>query len=130
MPLPWTRTGESFGFGTGGAHLPQPAWFADFSVEAEDGVRGSTLEMYRAALRLRRELQSEESLTWDETLSIGAVLAFERPGGWLSVTNFGEAPGALPEGEVLIASSPLEGGEDDEILLPGATTAWLRRAAR
>ena len=130
VPLPWTRTGESFGFGTGGAHLPQPAWFADFSVEAEDGVRGSTLEMYRAALRLRRELQSEESLTWDETLSTGEVLAFERPGGWLSVTNFGEAPVALPEGEVLIASSPLEGGEDDEILLPGATTAWLRRAAR
>ena len=58
------------------------------------------------------------------------MLAFERPGGWLSVTNFGEAPVALPEGEVLIASSPLEGGEDDEILLPGATTAWLWRAAR
>jgi alpha-glucosidase len=86
--------------------------------------------MYRAALRLRRELQSEESLTWDESLSGAEVLAFERPGGWLSITNFGASPVALPEGEVLIASSPLEGGEDDEILLPGATTAWLRRPSR
>lgn len=127
VPLPWAREGESFGFGTGGAHLPQPAWFADFSVEAEDGVADSTLEMYREALRLRGELQSEESLTWDEELSTGDVLAFERPGGWLSVTNFGDAPVALPDGEVLLASAPLTAADGDAQELPGATTVWLRR---
>lgn len=76
------------------------------------------------------ERQSEESLTWDETLSSGDVLAFERPGGWLSVTNFGSSPTALPSGEVLLSSAPLERGEDDELLLPGATTVWLRRESR
>lgn len=80
VPLPWTRSGSSFGFGTGTAHLPQPAWFADFSVEAEDGAEGSTLELYRKALRLRTELQSAEKLTWDEDLCGIDVLAFERPG--------------------------------------------------
>ncbi|MGO3290038.1 DUF3459 domain-containing protein, partial [Brachybacterium sp.] len=110
------------------AHLPQPAWFADFSVEAEDGVAGSTLEMYREALRLRGELQSEESLTWDEEVSTGDVLAFERPGGWLSVTNFGDAPVALPDGEVLLASAPLTAADGTAQELPGATTVWLRRA--
>ncbi|ATG51190.1 alpha-amylase [Brachybacterium vulturis] len=128
VPLPWTRSGSSFGFGEGGAHLPQPAWFADFSVEAEDGAAGSTLEMYREALRLRGELQGEESLEWDEALSGGDVLAFERPGGWLSVTNFGAQPVALPVGEVLLASGELEAAADGTSQLPGATTVWLRRS--
>ncbi|WP_035776878.1 glycoside hydrolase family 13 protein, partial [Arthrobacter sp. H5] len=26
VPLPWTRSGSSFGFGDGGSHLPQPQW--------------------------------------------------------------------------------------------------------
>ncbi|MGC8020842.1 hypothetical protein ACP3WW_24305, partial [Salmonella enterica] len=34
VPLPWARTGSSFGFGPGPAHLPQPQWFAEYSVEA------------------------------------------------------------------------------------------------
>jgi alpha-glucosidase len=36
VPLPWTASGTSFGFGTGGAHLPQPEWFASYSVEAQE----------------------------------------------------------------------------------------------
>lgn len=128
VPLPWTREGSSFGFGTGGAHLPQPAWFADFSVEAEDGVAGSTLELYRKALHLRGGLQGAESLTWDEQLSTGEVLAFERPGGWLCVTNFGAEPVAMPEGELLITSAPLAEAEGAAQQLPGATTVWLQRS--
>lgn len=127
VPLPWTRSGSSFGFGTGTAHLPQPAWFADFSVEAEDGAEGSTLELYRKALRLRTELQSAENLTWDEDLCGIDVLAFERPGGWLSITNFGADAVALPEGEMLVSSAPVEATADGHHQLPGATTAWLRR---
>jgi len=129
VPLPWTREGSSFGFGSGGAHLPQPEWFGGSSVEAEDGVPGSTLEMYREALRLRRVLQGAETLHWDEELSTGDVLAVERPGGWLSVTNFGATPVALPAGEVLLASAPLGGRDGDAQELPGATTVWLRRPA-
>jgi len=51
------------------------------------------------------------------------VVAFERPNGWTVVTNFGTAPAALPAGEVLLSSSPVEGD-----VLPGETTVWLRRA--
>jgi len=117
--LPWARTGSSFGLGTDGAWLPQPGWFGDVSVEAEDGVPGSTLELYREALRLCRDLQGAEELAWDEAPA--SVLSFTRPGGWRTVTNFGDGPVPLPPGEVLLASSPLEPG-----LLPGATTVWLR----
>ncbi|OFI37407.1 alpha-amylase [Arthrobacter sp. SW1] len=120
VPLPWTATGPSFGFGPDGAHLPQPEWFGKVSVEAQDGDPASTLNLYRGALRLRRVLQGGETLEWTEAAD-GEVLAFLRPGGWLNITNFGEAPVALPDGELLLASAPVEDG-----LLPGPATAWLR----
>ncbi|WP_152354060.1 glycoside hydrolase family 13 protein [Brachybacterium subflavum] len=136
VPLPWARGGASFGFGEGGAHLPQPSWFADFSVEAESEDPTSTLEMYRRALHLRRELQGAETLTWDDVLAGGEVpaggdvLVFEREGGWVCATNFGDTEVPLPSGEVLVASGEL-GGADDAAdgtrTLPGATTVWLRR---
>ncbi len=64
VPLPWTTAGPSYGFGPGGAWLPQPSGFAAYAVEAQDGVEGSTLELYRTALRLRRKLLEGEELTW------------------------------------------------------------------
>lgn len=120
VPLPWKAEGSSFGFGEGGAHLPQPAWFSRYAVAAEDGVAGSTLEFYRKALKLRRELQTSEELQWIEAGNAD-VLHFIRPGGWQTVTNFGDEPVELPAGEVLLSSAPLDGN-----LLPGSTTVWLR----
>jgi alpha-glucosidase len=120
VPLPWTTEGTSFGFGDDGAHLPQPEWFSKYAVEAQDGTEGSTLELYRTALRLRRELQSGEELEWIETGN-PEVLHFRRPGGWQSITNFGNIPVNLPSGTLLVSSAPLE---DDK--LPANTTAWLR----
>jgi alpha-glucosidase len=123
VPLPWTRTGDSFGFGPGGAHLPQPAWFADCSVEAQEGVADSTLRLFRAALAARRELLAEEKLVWVEAgPDTGAdVLHFVRPGGWQVVTNLGDGPTAVPPGDVLLSSGPLADGQ-----LPTDTTVWLR----
>ena len=119
VPLPWTRDGESFGFGFGGAHLPQPAWFGDYAVEVQEADPSSHLGFYRRALELRRELQGEEDFEWVDEPSAD-VLHFTRPGGWHSVTNFGPATVDLPAGTVLLSSSPLEDGR-----LPGDTTAWL-----
>ncbi|SFT44205.1 glycoside hydrolase family 13 protein [Arthrobacter sp. ov118] len=120
VPLPWAPEGSSFGFGDGGAHLPQPDWFGRYAVAAQDGVEGSTLELYRKALKLRRELQTSEELQWQES-GRADVLQFTRPGNWQTVTNFGDAPVELPAGEVLVSSGPLDGG-----LLPANTTVWLR----
>ncbi|WP_336713267.1 glycoside hydrolase family 13 protein [Arthrobacter sp. USHLN218] len=121
VPLPWTSGGPSFGFGSNGAHLPQPAWFADAAVEVQDGQADSTLEFYRAALRLRRELQGFEELTWADG-SADDVLHFVRPGGWHCISNFGSSHVPLPAGTCRISSGPLRAGE-----LPPDTTAWLTR---
>jgi alpha-glucosidase len=120
VPLPWTSSGNSFGFGTGGAHLPQPEWFAGHSAEIQETQEDSTLSLYRRALGLRSQLQTAEALEWLET-GRPDVLAFRRPNGWTSVTNFGTEIFELQAGKVLVASSPLQAGS-----LPGATTVWLR----
>jgi alpha-glucosidase len=120
VPLPWTASGSSFGFGTGGAHLPQPDWFASHSVEVQEAQEDSTLSLYRRALALRSQFQTAETLEWLET-GRSDVLAIRRPNGWTSVTNFGTEAYKLPAGQVLVSSSPLEAGS-----LPQATTAWLQ----
>lgn len=120
VPLPWTGHGPSYGFGPGSAHLPQPQWFPEHSVDAQQSDQDSTLNLYRDALQLRHELQSTETLEWVETDSPD-LLAFRRPGWWLCVTNFGPNTAPLPLGELLISSTPTDGNA-----LPGFSTAWLK----
>jgi len=119
VPLPWTRAGSSFGFGPGGSHLPQPSWYGEYSVEAQENDPNSTLNLYRNATALRKQLYLDDELRW---LDLGQdAVAFERSGGWVSVTNFGKAPLGLPTGDILLASSPVTNNQ-----LPEAATAWLR----
>ncbi len=119
VPLPWKAEEPSLGFGPAAPHLPQPEWFESLSVQAQEGNAESSLELYRKALALRRDLEGSETMEWLDAPE--GALAFERPGGWVCVTNFEAEPFALPEGDVLITSAPLEGG-----MLPAATTAWLK----
>jgi alpha-glucosidase len=126
VPLPWTRTGASLGFGPdGGAApwLPQPTGWRDYSVQAQDGDPGSMLSLYRQVLHLRRELPAlhAEELAWlDLGVEGGSVLAFTRGGGFACVVNLGTDPVQLPAGaRVLLASGPVDDmvGQD--------TAVWL-----
>ncbi|MEV5143405.1 alpha-amylase family glycosyl hydrolase [Streptomyces sp. NPDC052727] len=119
VPLPWTTTGPSYGFGPGPGWLPQPAAFAAYAVEAQAGTEGSTLELYRSALRLRRKLLQGETLTWTDAPA--DVLDFSRAEAWRNVTNLGTGAVPLPPGEVLLSSGPLPEGR----VLPPDTTVWL-----
>jgi alpha-glucosidase len=123
VPLPWTADGPSFGFGDGGAHLPQPAWFARHAVDAQADDPASTLSFYREALRLRRQLQTGEQLEWLPT-GRSDVLRFARPNGWQVVTNFGVEPYALDgRGEVVLSSSEPSAGS-----VAPDTTVWIAPA--
>lgn len=47
VPMPWTHDGPSLGFGPGDhPWLPQPEAYAGLAVDQQDGVEGSTLELY------------------------------------------------------------------------------------
>jgi alpha-glucosidase len=59
VPLPWAAGGATFGFSRtplpSSPWLPQPADWGAYSAEAERDDPGSFLNLYRSALRLRRE---------------------------------------------------------------------------
>ena len=76
--------------------------------------------MYREALRLRKELPAfRGDFAWHESDG-GDVLAFSRDDEVACVVNFGAEPVSLPDGEVLLTSTPLVDG-----LLPSDATAWI-----
>ncbi|WIK65048.1 glycoside hydrolase family 13 protein [Gleimia hominis] len=140
VPIPWTQERPAFGFSTAQAHLPQPDWFANFSVETEEADSGSFLHFYRAALAWRAAMEGDETLQWCEDLCTNNVLAFERPGGWVCVTNFGSGPIELPQTtspdteansrleDVVLSTQPLVRSTDSATQIPGETTVWIRAA--
>ena len=122
VPLPWSGSEPPFGFGPDAATwLPQPAEWASLTAEAQDGDPTSTLTLYRTALSLRRDPAFRDGAFAWHPLDGEDVLAFTRGGGVLCVVNFGDTPVALPPGDVLLSSAPVEGGA-----LPRDTAAWLR----
>ncbi|MDX2678612.1 glycoside hydrolase family 13 protein [Streptomyces sp. NY05-11A] len=128
VPIPWTREGTSYGFGDGGSWLPQPAGWGELSVQAQDGVAGSTLELYRSALRLRRsepDLGAGEAVEWLKAPE--GVLAFRR-GEFVCVANTtGESVRIPAYGRVLLASGEVA-RTDDEAKVPADTTVWWTTA--
>jgi len=107
VPLPWTSQGSSFGFGAGGSHLPQPAWFSELSVESQQ-QGDTTLNLYRRAINLRKKMLKSEDINWLK--SEPGTISFERD-GLICITNFGEEEISLPAANLLISSAPLSAGK-------------------
>ncbi|AWB85518.1 glycoside hydrolase family 13 protein [Mycetocola zhujimingii] len=125
VPIPWEAGAPAYGFNsTGDAWLPQPADWAPYARDAQVGVEGSTLELYREALRVRREQSlGLGTLEWIDGLGDN-VIAFTN-GTVTVVANTSTTDVALPAslaGAELILSS----GAFDGATLAGDTTVWLR----
>ena len=130
VPLPWDRTGTTFGFGPEGgapAWLPQPGGWGELSVEAQAADDASVLTLYRRLLATRRREPALRGpdLRWlaalDGTPLPDDVLAFAR-GDVACVVNLGAEPLRLPPGAAVVLTSA--GDLDDH--LPTDTAAWLR----
>ncbi len=104
VPLPWTKDGPSLGFGQADPWLPQPADWSDLSAEAQQGQAGSSLELYRSAIAIRREQgatdehlelldPTEHGLTPAEAAE---TLMYKRGSGLTCMVNFGSNPVAVP----------------------------------
>ncbi|WP_329316501.1 glycoside hydrolase family 13 protein [Streptomyces sp. NBC_01262] len=126
VPIPWSGPTAPFGFSPDDASaapwLPQPADWGEHSVEEQTGDETSMLELYRAALRLRREHPAlgDGTLTWLDAPA--GVLAFSRAPGLICVINLSGEPFPLPgHTSVLLSSGPVDDG-----LLPPDTAVWLR----
>jgi alpha-glucosidase len=129
VPLPWEGTQPPFGFsppGSGAASwLPQPCQWGELTVDAQSGQAGSMLELYRAALHVRRSEPAlgDGPMTW--LPAADGVLSFDRGSRVRCVVNLSPRAASLPEhAGLLLASGPLDGG-----LLPPDCAAWLRAPA-
>jgi alpha-glucosidase len=106
VPLPWeSGAGAANGFNsTGKAWIPQPELYAEYSRDQQEGVEGSTLEMYKHALLLRKELGlGNGSFDWVPEYTNSTSLGY-RNGDVLVIHNFGSEAIEIPSG-VVIASS-------------------------
>jgi len=120
VPIPWEADAPSYGFGPSDhSWLPQPAVWAAYALDRQQGVPGSTWELYRAALAARRSHGlGAGTIAWQQTSD--EALAF-RNGDVLVLTNFGASPVSLPAGAtVLLASEPL----DADGRVPTDVTVW------
>jgi alpha-glucosidase len=120
VPIPWESAAPAAGFNdTGASWLPQPADWGTFARDTQRGVAGSTLELYRSALRLRREhALGLGTIEWLDEFGDG-IVAF-RSNGVTVLANVSAASIAVPEGDVVLASESLVDGE-----LPADTTIWI-----
>ena len=120
VPIPWEADAPAYGFNdTGASWLPQPESWGELARDRQVGVDGSTLELYRSALALRRlHHLAEHALEWLPSEE-AEVLRF-RVGDVVIAANTGTAPAELPSGGVLLASGDLADGR-----LPADTTVWV-----
>ena len=129
IPFPWSHSGPTLGFGpTADTWLPQPAVYRDLAVDRQEGVPGSTLELYRHLLGLRRGYAlGSGSLQWLEAYAdVPDVVAYRSKGSDRTdvsvLVNLGSAPVALPAGaRVLVASAELAG----DGAVPTDTAVWF-----
>lgn len=95
------------------AHTPMP-WT---SVQEQEKNPTSTLNLYRAALKVRRAFAGETEV---EVGLEDGLFWIARESGWVSATNFGARPVDVPVEQVFMSTVPLLYGQ-----LPGDATAWL-----
>ena len=126
VPLPWEPEAPAFGFNqTGKAWLPQPERYRVYARSAQRGVPGSTLELYKRLLKLRKDHQlGHGDFSWAPEHSGETSLAY-RNNDVLVVANFDGPAIALPAGELLATTQhdlTVEGVlEHDQV-------AWIRLA--
>ena len=119
-------TQAPFGFGPSGTPwLPQPASWAELTVDAQEGDPGSTLAFYRAALARPPENPAlgDGTMTWIDAPD--GVLAFRRGDDFACVVNYTDHPVKLPP-DLETAQPILVSAESPPGTLATAAAAWLR----
>jgi len=125
VPLPWeAHSGDSLGFSaTGEAWLPQPSSYARYARDLQEGVAGSTLELYKRLLKVRKEMtMGAGEFRWAPEFQDENSLAYIN-NGVLVLSNFAGDPVVLPAGELLATTQ-------HDLLIEGELehdqTVWIK----
>lgn len=120
VPIPWEANKPSYGFGPSEeTWLPQPAVYQEYSRDLQVGQSGSTLELYKLALTLRKQYElGTGDFAWIEGTPDN-VLGFTN--GEISVfCNYSENVFTLHAGQIILDSQHTVNGE-----LAPAQTVWM-----
>ena len=125
VPIPWeAEGGASFGFNsTGESWLPAPATYKKYARDVQEGVAGSTLELYKKLIAERKKLAlGSGEFRWAPEYSSENALAYVN-NGVLVISNFGPELITVPAGEVIVStqSSLTAGGQ-----LEANQSAWIQ----
>ena len=125
VPLPWeAHSGDSLGFSANGeSWLPQPSSYARYARDLQEGVAGSTLELYKRLLKVRKEMtMGAGEFRWAPEFQDENTLAYIN-NGVLVLSNFTGDPVVLPAGELLATTQ-------HDLLIEGELehdqTAWIK----
>ncbi|MER6316043.1 glycoside hydrolase family 13 protein [Streptomyces sp. NPDC001581] len=138
VPIPWCGAEPPYGFGPTGSWLPQPAGWGGLTVAAQTGDPHSTLELYRAALELRRampglgapeagtgpaaEAPYHSGMCWLPAPE--GVLLFTRPGFACTLNSRPDVVELPAPGRPVLSSSPVETDGRTVRLPPDSCTWW------
>ena len=106
VPLPWEAgVNDSNGFSTTGASwLPQPSSYKRYARSEQDGVAGSTLELYKRLLKERRAFDmGNGEFRWAPEFMNENTLAYIN-NGILVLANFSGDPVVIPAGDLLVTT--------------------------
>ncbi|CAJ1495847.1 glycoside hydrolase family 13 protein [[Mycobacterium] kokjensenii] len=120
VPLPWSGTSPPFGFSERpDTWLPMPPDWTALTVQRQSRDPGSTLSLYREALRVRAAYRGFDGAGIEWLPAPDGALVFRR-GPMVCVLNTAAHPLALPEGSPVVASAELVDGR-----LPPDAAVWL-----
>jgi alpha-glucosidase len=125
VPIPWEANGgDSYGFNKSGkSWLPAPSSYKRYARDTQEGVPGSTLELYKSMIAIRKEyaLGSGE-FRFAPEYSSETTLAYLN-NGVLVITNFGPDSVNIPAGKLLVTTQ-------HDLMIEGVLehdqTAWLK----
>jgi alpha-glucosidase len=125
VPLPWeAHGGDSFGFNSSGkSWLPQPELYKRYARDTQEGIAGSTLELYKRLIKERAAFDmGSGEFRWAPEHSSDSTLAYIN-NGVLVISNFSGDPVAVPKGQLLVTTQhdlTVEG------VLEHDQTAWIK----
>ena len=125
VPLPWEANGgPSFGFNTTGkSWLPAPESFKRYARDAQEGIAGSTLELYKRLIKERKEFaMGSGEFRFAPEYSSDSTLGYVN-NGVLVISNFGPDSVNVPAGKLLVTTQhdlTVEGVQEHD------QSAWIK----
>jgi alpha-glucosidase len=127
VPLPWSGQEPPFGFTDGRPWLPIPNQWRELTIESESQDSSSSLEMYRAAMALRKKsIKTSSIFQWTRKPDGSGILAYSR-GDIEIILNTSTSPQTfIAKGDLLIGSNGENIRKNADIVLQPMACIWVR----